>query len=246
MDQAVQVQKVACAGCGAAIAVPPDIERLNCSYCGSQLIIRRGEGYIASRIAEQVRTEIREVGERLGAKLDAVQNALGAEGTAVKCEKCGRSDSVSTLRAVVQNGTTTTLVNGVQQKSQNEVARALTLTIPPFVAKPLSPAKFYKQSGLILLAVIIGAVIFPGDIQIVVGFLTMLAMVAWGYFFLRHLKEGAAYKARQQAEYAQAVSTRQELYDAHWYCSRCHQIFMPGAGTTFDVEDLELILDTWT
>jgi hypothetical protein len=33
------------------MAVPDDIDRLTCTRCGSDLIIRRGEGFVAARLA---------------------------------------------------------------------------------------------------------------------------------------------------------------------------------------------------
>ena len=51
MDPEMTVQKVACAACGAPISAPDDIDRLTCARCGSDLIIRRGVGFIASKLA---------------------------------------------------------------------------------------------------------------------------------------------------------------------------------------------------
>jgi predicted RNA-binding Zn-ribbon protein involved in translation (DUF1610 family) len=51
MEPEMTVRMVACASCGAPIAVPDDIDRLTCARCGSDLIIRRGEGFIASKLA---------------------------------------------------------------------------------------------------------------------------------------------------------------------------------------------------
>lgn len=48
----IAVRKVACAACGAPMSVPDDIDRLTCANCGSDLIIRRGEGFIASKRTE--------------------------------------------------------------------------------------------------------------------------------------------------------------------------------------------------
>ncbi len=62
MEPEMMVQKVACAACGASISVPHDIDRLTCLYCGSNLLIRRGEGYIASKVAEQATSAVRHGG----------------------------------------------------------------------------------------------------------------------------------------------------------------------------------------
>lgn len=59
MEPGMTVQKVACASCGASISVPSDIDLLTCAYCGSHLIIRKGEGYIASKLAEQASSAFR-------------------------------------------------------------------------------------------------------------------------------------------------------------------------------------------
>lgn len=51
MSEPIQIQKVACASCGAPIQVPDDIDRLSCTYCGAGLSVSRGEGYVATKIA---------------------------------------------------------------------------------------------------------------------------------------------------------------------------------------------------
>ena len=58
------LQSIACASCGGAISIPSDIDRLNCAFCGTMLNVQRGEGYIATRLAESVRQSIEEVGAR--------------------------------------------------------------------------------------------------------------------------------------------------------------------------------------
>lgn len=60
----MEIQKAACASCGAPISVPDDLDHLNCSYCGAGLDVRRGEGYIATRLAEDVKDAIEESGEQ--------------------------------------------------------------------------------------------------------------------------------------------------------------------------------------
>jgi hypothetical protein len=51
MEPNTAVRQVACAACAASMAVPDDIDRLTCTRCGADLIIRRGEGFIASQLA---------------------------------------------------------------------------------------------------------------------------------------------------------------------------------------------------
>jgi len=58
MSEPIQIHSVACASCGAPIQVPDDIDHLSCTYCGAALSVSRGEGYVATKIAEGVREAI--------------------------------------------------------------------------------------------------------------------------------------------------------------------------------------------
>ena len=58
----MNIVSVSCTSCGAPISIPSDIDRLNCIYCGATLIVQRGEGYVALKLAEQVSKSITESG----------------------------------------------------------------------------------------------------------------------------------------------------------------------------------------
>lgn len=69
----LQTQKIACVSCGATIAIPIDIDHLNCAHCGTALTVRRGEGYIAARLADQVTRTVEESGAATVKELRRVQ-----------------------------------------------------------------------------------------------------------------------------------------------------------------------------
>ena len=50
----MDLKRTACASCGAPVQVAPDVEQVRCAYCGAQLVVERGEGYLAVRAAEEV------------------------------------------------------------------------------------------------------------------------------------------------------------------------------------------------
>jgi len=54
----MQTERVACASCGAPINIPDDIDHLNCTYCGASLVVRRGEGFVSTKLVEQVKEAI--------------------------------------------------------------------------------------------------------------------------------------------------------------------------------------------
>ena len=58
----MEVRTVACASCGAPLEISPDVDSLTCTYCGAAQIVRRGDGYVALRMAEAVSRTIEETG----------------------------------------------------------------------------------------------------------------------------------------------------------------------------------------
>jgi hypothetical protein len=58
----MEVRTVACASCGAPLRIPSDIDSLTCAYCGAAQEVRRGEGYVALKMAEAVSRTIEETG----------------------------------------------------------------------------------------------------------------------------------------------------------------------------------------
>lgn len=58
----MEIATVNCTSCGAPIKIPPELEHFNCAYCGASLVVQRGEGYVALKLAEQVSKSIQDVG----------------------------------------------------------------------------------------------------------------------------------------------------------------------------------------
>ena len=60
----MDIATVNCSSCGAPIKIPADLDHFNCAYCGAALVVQRGEGYVALKLAEQVGKTIQEVGQK--------------------------------------------------------------------------------------------------------------------------------------------------------------------------------------
>lgn len=73
-------QPVTCASCGAQLQIDDEVDFLTCTYCGTAQIVRRGDGYIALKIADQLSQAIAQAGERtestIRAESDETQEAL--------------------------------------------------------------------------------------------------------------------------------------------------------------------------
>ncbi len=50
----IKTVQVLCASCGAALAIPPDLDQISCAHCGTPLTIVHGDGFVAARLAQAV------------------------------------------------------------------------------------------------------------------------------------------------------------------------------------------------
>lgn len=58
----VQIIKSNCPSCGAPLTLPSDLEKLNCTACGSSLIVEFGDGYYTLKSAEEIAKAIQQSG----------------------------------------------------------------------------------------------------------------------------------------------------------------------------------------
>jgi hypothetical protein len=91
-----QVQAITCASCGASITIPGDLDRLNCAHCGTALTVVRGEGYIASRLADAVTRSIETTGAATQTELHRIQ--LRQEAVSVETQMAGLETEGRALR----------------------------------------------------------------------------------------------------------------------------------------------------
>lgn len=112
----MKITKLSCTACGAPISIPEDLDQITCTACGTGLIIERGEGYVALKLAEKIARSIEITGIQ-------TQNAIH-ENTTVTREELQRlqiSQEVSSLQMQL-NGVQTELrmlrrdVNNVMAK----------------------------------------------------------------------------------------------------------------------------------
>jgi len=252
------VQKVSCASCGASLAAPSDADHITCGFCGSTLAIRRGDGYIASVLAEQVKSDIRAVGKALDARLDRIGGALEIEAgsSALKCPHCGRTDVVSKVAAVAQGGTTRTTAGGSEQVVQTELARSLACPPPRFAPKAFSERGWLFQAvAAILLAGVAPFVVLritrlsPGrllpGVWIAVCEAAVALLLLW--IVIRHVRRRRAFAAAQDAARRAKARAWRVLYDQLYYCARCDRVSHPtNANFTGDRSQLALLLDRWS
>ena len=89
----MDIATVNCSSCGAPIKVPSDLERFNCAYCGAALVVQRGEGYVALKLAEQVGKTIQEVGQQTQSTIRE-----GAQVTQVELKRLQIGQEISALQ----------------------------------------------------------------------------------------------------------------------------------------------------
>ncbi len=50
----IETVRILCASCGAAIAIPADLDQISCAHCGTPLAIVHGDGFVAALLAKAV------------------------------------------------------------------------------------------------------------------------------------------------------------------------------------------------
>lgn len=50
----MNILKMNCTACGAPISIPEDVLQITCTSCGTSLLVERGEGYVALKVAEKL------------------------------------------------------------------------------------------------------------------------------------------------------------------------------------------------
>ena len=94
----MEIATVNCTSCGAPLKIPSDIEAFNCSYCGAGLVVKRGEGYVALKLAEQVSKSVQEVGVQTQSTIRE-----GTQVTQVELKRLQLSQEVSSLQLQLSN-----------------------------------------------------------------------------------------------------------------------------------------------
>ena len=59
--------------CEAPINVPPDVDALTCEFCGTNFIVKRGDGYVTVKVSEDVKRAIRESSKATQLELKRIQ-----------------------------------------------------------------------------------------------------------------------------------------------------------------------------
>jgi len=246
MELGMVVQKVACASCGAAISVPQDIDLLTCAYCGSHLMVRRGEGYIASKLAEQVTTAVREVGAEIGSRLDSIQTRLQAESNTarLKCPSCGQADRLQRVSAIVDAEKARAerrgdLIN--PEGTKNSLAVRLTPRRPeqaefndPGQSAFLVGCGSVNWGIVLLVVAVICALLSLAICSIPIG---VAGLVLLGFGLRKRKLQGEPTSQQWQTQLERYEAASQYALSAY-YCSRCDSVVVTG-------EDAAIPLNQW-
>ena len=90
--------RISCASCGAPIGVPADVDHLTCVYCGASMVVQRGEGYVALKLAEEVGRAIEKTGLQTQASI-----RQGTEVTQVELRRLQLSQELSAVQLQLSN-----------------------------------------------------------------------------------------------------------------------------------------------
>lgn len=111
----MSIQALACPKCGGGITVPPDLEFFNCAYCGTGIQVKRGEGYVALKLAEVItnaihessantQSAIRQGNQQTQAEMQRLH--LGQQLSAAQLQLTSVQGEIRTLERMKQNGQT--------------------------------------------------------------------------------------------------------------------------------------------
>jgi hypothetical protein len=243
MEPEMLVRKVACASCGAPMSVPDDIDRLTCARCGSDLIIQRGEGFIASNQADQATTATPpdRLDGRSGQDDSQVARDEGSSGAPLTCPSCRQADQLWKLTEI-RDAAASQKPGQKLNKQGKELARSLAFAmLPPAIEKPNRQVGLVTGcASLVLALVVFGLCASSGETWgIAVGAIIALALVILGVTRWRGKNEkgvesGPQPGPQQIARYQAA----QQRYDRANYCLRCASVVVSG-------ENVAIPLSQW-
>ena len=263
----MQRNEVACASCGAVLSVPDDVRRLTCAHCGSALVVERGHGFVATRLAPRAAAPAQPA-------VDAVPS-----GQAPTCPNCGRPDAVRKVTAILRAGTTGTSADPSGGATTPGLAQKLRFPLQrPSAPPPWAPAAHKdaprRSLGFEALVLALGAILAVLVLAGVIGFsgtsgagndrvLAALVVIGLAIFlaafpgFVRLLLDGdkpaqAPERPPRQHRDRNGYKAALQLYRSEWnayelalqrqesmcYCSRCDTVFVPGEGRGARPEDL--------
>lgn len=141
----MKVSKINCAACGSPISIPEDIDQITCAACGTGLIIERGEGYVALKLAEkiartievsgiQTQDVIRESTQVTRAELQRLQ--VSQELASLQMELNGIQSEIRMLQRDTKNSKAKKQLGGLQEKEYQVMERIHSLKKQIFSPDP--------------------------------------------------------------------------------------------------------------
>lgn len=136
----MNILKMNCTACGAPISIPEDVLQITCTSCGTSLLVERGEGYVALKVAEklaraiesssvQTQEVIRENTQVTRTELQRLQ--ISQELSAAEMQLNGVQSEIRTLERETRNPTAAKQLLTLRQNEYTtmERIRALKLQI---------------------------------------------------------------------------------------------------------------------
>ena len=115
----MEIASVNCTSCGAPIKIPPEVDHFNCAFCGASLVVKRGEGYVSLKLAEQVSRSIQDVGQQTQSTIRD-----GTQVTQVELKRLQLGQQISSLQ--IQLSSVQSEIRSLQrQKADRKIKRQL-------------------------------------------------------------------------------------------------------------------------
>jgi LSD1 subclass zinc finger protein len=109
----MMLTKLNCSACGAPISVPDGLDYINCSSCGTFLVIERGEGYMALKVAEKIVQAIEDSGR-------GTQDVIRENTKVTQAELKRLQETQEISNAEMQLSTIQTEIRGILRAEQNK------------------------------------------------------------------------------------------------------------------------------
>lgn len=142
----MKVTKLNCTACGSPMSIPEDIDQITCTSCGTGLIIERGEGYVALKLAEkiartievsgiQTQDVIRENTQVTRAELQRLQ--VSQELSSLQMQLNGIQTEIRMLQRDTKNSKAKKQLGGLQEKEYQVMERIHSLKKQKFSPDPI-------------------------------------------------------------------------------------------------------------
>jgi RNase P subunit RPR2 len=211
------ILELSCPKCAGKLTVSPEMNKLTCGSCRSELLIIRHDKTVTLK---------------LGADERELISQLSPKDTGKECPVCGRVDQVQRASVVRESDT--------GWPHMSELASRLTLN------PPSRPTALDSVGGAVLLWVVLSIVgiiiekIAAGGAawgEVVAALLSGVGLLSIPLAVIVHWRDVRRFKIEQ----ANFEIVEREWQNVH-FCHRCDRVFMPGAKTGVTAEEMKRAL----